>query len=77
MYFSAKREKKEKSLQRQYMYLSWHYIKQNIISYTTATHSEGKGLASTMQKIVLEEKSLLIVTETTYSLPRDLPLEYP
>lgn len=30
-----------------------------------------------MQKIVLEEKSLLIVTETTYSLPHDLPLEYP
>ena len=29
-----------------------------------------------MQKIVLKEKSLLIVTETTYSLPRDLPLEF-
>lgn len=42
-----KEREKGKFLLRQCMYLSWHEIKQNVLSYTKATHSKEKSFDST------------------------------
>ena len=77
MYVGTEREKKGKSLQRQDMYLLvLNKAKHNII-HKSHTLWGKKSKTQKMQKKVLEEKSLYILTETTFSLPHDLPLEYP
>ena len=78
MYVGTEREKKGKSLQRQDMYLlALNKAKHNIIHKKPHTLREKVKNPKNAKKKVLEEKSLHILTETTFSLPHDLPLEYP